>query len=102
MIRRPPRSTLFPYTTLFRSSGVPTQPSTAFETVLSGGVDSGSRIVGTGQTVLESTRLDSTRDNTLYAPASSLTTRAVAGRATVTRRGPDASAAQRGDTVATV
>src|SRR5258708_38415827 len=23
MIRRPPRSTLFPYTTLFRSSGVP-------------------------------------------------------------------------------
>src|SRR5260221_2561323 len=25
MIRRPPRSTLFPYTTLFRSSGVPWQ-----------------------------------------------------------------------------
>src|SRR3712207_8671328 len=24
MIRRPPRSTLFPYTTLFRSDGVPT------------------------------------------------------------------------------
>src|SRR5438132_1467748 len=24
MIRRPPRSTLFPYTTLFRSNGVPT------------------------------------------------------------------------------
>src|SRR2546426_7400856 len=24
MIRRPPRSTLFPYTTLFRSSGAPT------------------------------------------------------------------------------
>src|SRR5258708_14921370 len=28
MIRRPPRSTLFPYTTLFRSAGGP-QPSTA-------------------------------------------------------------------------
>src|SRR5689334_24060765 len=26
MIRRPPRSTLFPYTTLFRSSAVPAQP----------------------------------------------------------------------------
>src|SRR5437016_7927845 len=26
MIRRPPRSTLFPYTTLFRSSGVPGRP----------------------------------------------------------------------------
>src|SRR5438445_8814360 len=25
MIRRPPRSTLFPYTTLFRSHGVPSQ-----------------------------------------------------------------------------
>src|SRR2546430_12349234 len=29
MIRRPPRSTLFPYTTLFRSS-VPSQPRVAF------------------------------------------------------------------------
>src|SRR5215208_7300555 len=27
MIRRPPRSTLFPYTTLFRSPGALTQPS---------------------------------------------------------------------------
>src|SRR2546425_4271386 len=26
MIRRPPRSTLFPYTTLFRSVGVPLEP----------------------------------------------------------------------------
>src|SRR2546430_9172150 len=26
MIRRPPRSTLFPYTTLFRSHAAPTQP----------------------------------------------------------------------------
>src|SRR2546430_6154041 len=27
MIRRPPRSTLFPYTTLFRSSGVDVEPA---------------------------------------------------------------------------
>src|SRR2546430_3819080 len=27
MIRRPPRSTLFPYTTLFRSLSAPSQPS---------------------------------------------------------------------------
>src|SRR5256885_3451116 len=26
MIRRPPRSTLFPYTTLFRSGGIPVYP----------------------------------------------------------------------------
>src|SRR5256885_13325711 len=26
MIRRPPRSTLFPYTTLFRSKGTPSRP----------------------------------------------------------------------------
>src|SRR2546429_1714362 len=29
MIRRPPRSTLFPYTTLFRSESVPAQPLNA-------------------------------------------------------------------------
>src|SRR5436190_15951321 len=29
MIRRPPRSTLFPYTTLFRSRSLPAPPSTA-------------------------------------------------------------------------
>src|SRR2546426_6703341 len=30
MIRRPPRSTLFPYTTLFRSNGVGFHPDRAF------------------------------------------------------------------------
>src|SRR6266487_5690174 len=30
MIRRPPRSTLFPYTTLFRSPGRPASPSTCW------------------------------------------------------------------------
>src|SRR2546425_933103 len=34
MIRRPPRSTLFPYTTLFRSNG--TYPSSAVPVVLAG------------------------------------------------------------------
>src|SRR5687767_15771658 len=29
MIRRPPRSTLFPYTTLFRSKSFPSSPSSA-------------------------------------------------------------------------
>src|SRR3712207_7583849 len=33
MIRRPPRSTLFPYTTLFRSSGHATFGAAAFEMV---------------------------------------------------------------------
>src|SRR6202522_4631724 len=31
MIRRPPRSTLFPYTTLFRSDGVATTSATGME-----------------------------------------------------------------------
>src|SRR2546427_7385614 len=31
MIRRPPRSTLFPYTTLFRSPGAARRPSSAAE-----------------------------------------------------------------------
>src|SRR5260370_26239636 len=33
MIRRPPRSTLFPYTTLFRSYGIPPKSLTAIEPV---------------------------------------------------------------------
>src|SRR5258708_8129574 len=32
MIRRPPRSTLFPYTTLFRSAASPVKPQTRRET----------------------------------------------------------------------
>src|SRR5258707_7601556 len=34
MIRRPPRSTLFPYTTLFRSTGPPTRQELAFDMLL--------------------------------------------------------------------
>src|SRR3712207_9507233 len=36
MIRRPPRSTLFPYTTLFRSAGVPTASADVFVNVVGG------------------------------------------------------------------
>src|SRR3712207_8366858 len=36
MIRRPPRSTLFPYTTLFRSSAVVTRGSAGFITSVPG------------------------------------------------------------------
>src|SRR5690349_22751425 len=35
MIRRPPRSTLFPYTTLFRSAGIPIPKSVALKDVKS-------------------------------------------------------------------
>src|SRR2546423_7621812 len=51
MIRRPPRSTLFPYTTLFRSRLIPTDPSgpygpgaigiSAFSNVLTGWAQGG-------------------------------------------------------------
>src|SRR2546429_5274350 len=37
MIRRPPRSTLFPYTTLFRSTLTPS--NNAFDFVIGGGLD---------------------------------------------------------------
>src|SRR3989454_7301131 len=36
MIRRPPRSTLFPYTTLFRSYGIPSSKYVDFERLYSG------------------------------------------------------------------
>src|SRR5438309_3328500 len=34
MIRRPPRSTLFPYTTLFRSGDAPTEPCDALDVAI--------------------------------------------------------------------
>src|SRR3712207_8148092 len=47
MIRRPPRSTLFPYTTLFRSDIVPLHPAVADERALraGAGVDPQVRVV---------------------------------------------------------
>src|SRR2546430_5332477 len=40
MIRRPPRSTLFPYTTLFRSGRQPDQPDEPTRTTAEGGRES--------------------------------------------------------------
>src|SRR5258707_9109522 len=53
MIRRPPRSTLFPYTTLFRSRRGPARASRgragrAHQHVLSAGPDPGARLAALG------------------------------------------------------
>src|SRR5256884_9619689 len=51
MIRRPPRSTLFPYTTLFRSSLVGDHAKTAIGTLLGTGT-----VIGTGANVFDDVR----------------------------------------------
>src|SRR5688572_32241050 len=72
MIRRPPRSTLFPYTTLFRSAGL------AIEAGLHGAGDDLALFVGLGdakgeiitrtvQTDRKSTRLNSSHSQISYA-----------------------------------
>src|SRR2546429_5098429 len=61
MIRRPPRSTLFPYTTLFRSQSLPLCPSTPVEMLAGGLPDSG---VGADR---KSTRLNSSHGYISYA-----------------------------------
>src|SRR3712207_7601170 len=43
MIRRPPRSTLFPYTTLFRSRDRPSRPATAAAACAGTGLMAGGR-----------------------------------------------------------
>src|SRR3982751_2256077 len=58
MIRRPPRSTLFPYTTLFRSSSVSRQGSPSVECVCAGTPAGQDR---------KSTRLNSSHDQISYA-----------------------------------
>src|SRR5258707_12018258 len=61
MIRRPPRSTLFPYTTLFRSGNIVAKPA-----VIVVGADKG----GVGKTTVsdrKSTRLNSSHANISYA-----------------------------------
>src|SRR3712207_7459102 len=75
MIRRPPRSTLFPYTTLFRSSGGLEDPVARLQPV--GGVASFGGVVGTLQTNRDgynpgtadrkSTRLNSSHAHISYA-----------------------------------
>src|SRR2546427_9306404 len=70
MIRRPPRSTLFPYTTLFRSLGI------AFQTFIARPGFCGSLVAGDGEHILpvvigtqdrKSTRLNSSHSQISYA-----------------------------------
>src|SRR5690349_23847373 len=65
MIRRPPRSTLFPYTTLFRSDEARAFPSFALEmeAEVTGLVEDGGRIAGDRK----STRLNSSHVEISYA-----------------------------------
>src|SRR2546421_9687003 len=68
MIRRPPRSTLFPYTTLFRSTGSLHSPS-----LCSTGIQWGAPTIGRHETPQatvgdrKSTRLNSSHDQISYA-----------------------------------
>src|ERR1022692_5279276 len=68
MIRRPPRSTLFPYTTLFRSPGGVTAPigaNSAPFTFTGSGIDNGrgmSNMVETTPLNIEAVNLDDERE----------------------------------------
>src|SRR2546430_10602478 len=66
MIRRPPRSTLFPYTTLFRS-----QPHSTLNAPTTGGATTGGAATGGaatgGTTDRKSTRLNSSHSQISYA-----------------------------------
>src|SRR3712207_6851108 len=85
MIRRPPRSTLFPYTTLFRSGyalkeGTPSELTGALETVAAGGTyvdprlrpallsrQTTQRMPSLSKRDRKSTRLNSSHANISYA-----------------------------------
>src|SRR5947209_13441561 len=78
MIRRPPRSTLFPYTTLFRSNGGHPAPGPAADAVrrrvahpagpdLGGAGAAGRGGVGRDRRDRKSTRLNSSHANISYA-----------------------------------
>src|SRR2546421_6251164 len=72
MIRRPPRSTLFPYTTLFRSASSPPPGATpgtgAVATVVPGETDARvSRVEELLRGDRKSTRLNSSHDQISYA-----------------------------------
>src|SRR2546429_545897 len=75
MIRRPPRSTLFPYTTLFRSSVIPGSTSASIERWRHGGDDDsmpcrvphGSFWVRSSARDRKSTRLNSSHGYISYA-----------------------------------
>src|SRR5258707_3076325 len=70
MIRRPPRSTLFPYTTLFRSAPPPVGAPLPVGPIRSPAVPGPSANFGgnvTGPTDRKSTRLNSSHANISYA-----------------------------------
>src|SRR2546430_13035591 len=78
MIRRPPRSTLFPYTTLFRSINLPLPGSLGIECRTTGGTNDYTMIVTYSSTVTvtgnpqaqvdrKSTRLNSSHSQISYA-----------------------------------
>src|SRR5438034_6788525 len=63
MIRRPPRSTLFPYTTLFRSRATAISATVGFRRIDVGAVRGAGRLVGDRK----STRLNSSHTVISYA-----------------------------------
>src|SRR2546427_6244638 len=66
MIRRPPRSTLFPYTTLFRSDQVTLLDAAARQCLLHGHIDRGGPRVAVAVD-RKSTRLNSSHSQISYA-----------------------------------
>src|SRR5437763_11877161 len=70
MIRRPPRSTLFPYTTLFRSNVHGAGDSIGAEVLRRAGIDEDGRLVAVknvGKSDRKSTRLNSSHRCISYA-----------------------------------
>src|SRR3712207_8343616 len=69
MIRRPPRSTLFPYTTLFRSPGLDARDrgSRRSQRCTSGAAATPARPLATREPDRKSTRLNSSHANISYA-----------------------------------
>src|SRR5258707_7934148 len=70
MIRRPPRSTLFPYTTLFRSNGDPSDPPYACQSGMFACPDqkhNARHQLGVVERDRKSTRLNSSHANISYA-----------------------------------
>src|SRR2546427_2978544 len=65
MIRRPPRSTLFPYTTLFRSRPAPSSPPVDSAAILAPGSVSDPPVSGARDR--KSTRLNSSHSQISYA-----------------------------------
>src|SRR5256885_3284355 len=67
MIRRPPRSTLFPYTTLFRSEIVADRRRGLYVKRSGAGIDESGGPLGAGARDRQSTRLNSSHPVSSYA-----------------------------------